>query len=71
MDQLTELDPTILHRQTELRRETHIDTWERDVTVVAILWKNKTFDPNFRMPIQQLYGGENIDSAEIQDRYAT
>jgi len=71
MDQLTELDPTVLHRQTEMRRETGIDTWERDVTVVAILWKNKTFDPNFAMPIQHVYGGENIDSAEIQDRYAS
>ena len=49
MDQLTELDPTILHRQTEMRRETGIDTWERDVTVVAILWKNKNFLHYFQM----------------------
>jgi len=53
-----------------MRRDTHIDTWERDVTVVAISWKDKNFDPNFRMPIQELYGDDNISSGEIQDRYA-
>ena len=70
MDQLVALDPTILHRQTEMRRDTHIDTWERDVTVVAISWRDKNFDANFRMPIQELYGDDNISSGEIQDRYA-
>lgn len=70
MAELVELDPSVLYRQTEMRRDTHIDTWERDVTVVAISWKSPDFDPNFRMPIQELYGSDNIDSGEIQDRYA-
>jgi|TARA_B110000914_G_C15494856_1_gene462655 hypothetical protein len=70
MAELVELDPTVVHRQTDLRRTTNMDTWERDVTVVAISWKSADFDANFRMPIQELYGSDNIDSAEINDRYS-
>ena len=70
MAELIELDPTVVHRQTDLRRTTNMDTWERDVTVVAISWKSADFDSNFRMPIQELYGSDNIDSAEINDRYS-
>lgn len=67
MEQLFALDPNILYRQTDLRCESNIDSWERDVTVVAISWKNA--DNKFRMPIQELYGDDNISSVEIQERY--
>jgi len=67
MEQLFALDPNILYRQTDLRRESNIDSWERDVTVVAISWKNTS--NKFRMPIQELYGDDNISSVEIQERY--
>jgi len=67
MEQLFALDPNILYRQTDLRRESNIDSWERDVTVVAISWKNTS--NKFRMPIQELYGNTNISSVEIQERY--
>ena len=67
MEQLFALDPNILYRQTDLRCESNIDSWERDVTVVAISWKNTS--NKFRMPIQELYGDDNISSVEIQERY--
>jgi SAM-dependent methyltransferase len=66
-DALHELDPTVLHRVETMRGDLFLDTWERDISIVAILWKNSTRE--FAVPIQQLYGGDNIDSQEISDRY--
>jgi len=68
MDALHELDPNILHRVETMRMDLALDTWERDVSIVAIMWKRSSRE--FRMPIQELYGGDNINSDEIGDRYA-
>jgi SAM-dependent methyltransferase len=67
MDQLAELDPGVLHRVETMRGDLFLDTWERDVSIVAISWKTKS--DQFRLPIQELYGGDNIDSQEIASRY--
>ena len=67
MDALHELDPSVVHRVETMRNDLYLDTWERDISIVAILWKHSNRE--FKTPIQELYGGDNIDSDEIATRY--
>lgn len=64
---LHKLDPGNLSRQKGYRVTLDLDSWEKDPTVVAIM-KRVNAD-EFRVPIQYMYGGENISSAEIAGRY--
>lgn len=61
------LDPGNLGRQKGFRHTLDLDSWDRDPTVVAIM--KKTHDATFRVPIQFMYGGDNIASDEIAERY--
>lgn len=64
---LHKLDPNNLSRQKGYRTTLALDSWDKDPTVVAIM--KKQHEDHFRVPIQYMYGGENITSDEIAERY--
>lgn len=66
-DKLCKLDVNKLSRHKGHRDELQLDTWTRDPMVAAVM--KKTVDRPFESPIQTLYGGDNISSDEIGDRY--
>jgi SAM-dependent methyltransferase len=66
-DTVCKLDVNNLSRHKGYRDEFNLDTWKRDPMVAAVM--KKTVDKKFESPIQYLYGGDNISSDEIGDRY--
>lgn len=66
-DTVCKLDVNNLSRHKGYRDEFKLDTWKRDPMVAAVM--KKTVDKKFESPIQYLYGGDNISSDEIGDRY--
>lgn len=61
------LNPKNLSRQKAYRQNLALDSWEKDPTVVAVM--KKVYDRDFKVPIQYMYGGANISSDEIAERY--
>jgi hypothetical protein len=64
---LHRLDVNNLGRNKGYRGKLALDSWESDPMVAAVF--RKTRDSAFEIPIQHLYGGDNIDSEEIGSRY--
>ena len=64
---LHKLDVNNLSRNKGHRSNLNLDSWDSDPMVAAVMRKTK--DAPFEIPIQHLYGGENISSDEIAGRY--
>lgn len=64
---LHKLDPGNLSRNKGWRVTLELDSWEQDPTVVAIC--KKVIESEFAVPMQYMYGGDNITSQEIAERY--
>lgn len=64
---LHRLDVKNLGRNKGWRSKLNLDTWESDPMIAAVFRKVK--DQPFEIPIQHMYGGENISHSEISDRY--
>jgi hypothetical protein len=56
-----------LSRNKGHRGNLKLDTWESDPMVAAVFKKVK--DSKFEIPIQTLYGGDNITDGDIANRY--
>lgn len=61
------LDVSNLSRNKGWRAKLDLDSWTSDPMVAAVF--EKTTNDQFQIPIQNLYGGTNIDSDEIGSRY--
>jgi len=66
-EQLEKLNVNKLNRYKGYRDDFQLDKWESDPMVVAVM--RKTTDNKFESPIQHLYGGDNISTGEISERY--
>jgi hypothetical protein len=66
-EQLEKLNVNKLSRYKGYRDDFKLDTWKSDPMIVAVM--RKTTDAKFESPIQYLYGGENISTDEISERY--
>jgi hypothetical protein len=64
---LEKLNVKNLSRYKGYRYDFDLDSWESDPMVVAVMCKTK--NKAFEMPIQTLYGSDNINSDEISGRY--
>jgi hypothetical protein len=64
---LHRLDVNNLGRNKGYRGKLDLDSWESDAMVAAVFRKVK--DAPFEIPIQHMYGGENINSDEISNKY--
>lgn len=64
---LHKLDVNNLGRNKGYRGKLNLDTWESDPMVAAVF--RKVHDRPFEIPIQHLYGGENINSGDIAAKY--
>ena len=64
---LHKLDVNNLGRNKGYRGKLELDTWESDAMVAAIFRKVK--DAPFEIPIQHMYGGENISDDGIAGNY--
>lgn len=64
---LEKLNTKNLKRKKGYRHDFDLDSWEDDAMVAVVL--QKTLDRAFEIPIQNLYGGSNIGSTEIGERY--
>lgn len=64
---LHKLDVNNLGRNKGYRGKLNLDTWESDPMVAAVF--RKVHDRPFEIPIQHLYGGENINSDDIAAKY--
>lgn len=64
---LYKLDVNNLGRNKGYRGKMNLDSWESDPMIAAVFRKVK--DAEFEIPIQHMYGGENISNAEISDKY--
>lgn len=64
---LEKLNVNKLSRYKGYREDFKLDTWESDPMVVAVM--RKTAADRFQSPIQHLYGGDNISTGEISQRY--
>lgn len=64
---LHKLDVNNLGRNKGYRGKLELDTWESDPMVAAVFRKVK--DAPFEIPIQHMYGGENISDDGIAGKY--
>lgn len=64
---LEKLNPANLRRRKGYREDFDLDSWSDDPMIAAVF--QKTRDQPFACPIQNLYGGSNISSSEISERY--
>lgn len=64
---LHKLDVSALGRNKGWRSKLDLDSWASDPMVAAVF--RKISDAKFEIPIQHLYGGENISSDEIAGKY--
>lgn len=64
---LQKLNTKNLKRRKGYREDFDLDSWEDDPMIAAVF--QKTQDRPFEIPIQNLYGGANISTGEIGDRY--
>ena len=64
---LHKLDVNNLGRNKGYRGKLALDTWESDPMVAAVFRKNR--DAPFEIPIQHMYGGENISDDGIAGKY--
>lgn len=64
---LHKLNVANLGRNKGYRSKLNLDTWESDPMVAAVFRKIK--DQPFEIPIQHLYGGENISDDNIASQY--
>jgi hypothetical protein len=64
---LEKLDPKNLSRNKGYRHTFNLDSWDSDPMIAAIFKKNNNF--NFEIPIQFLYGGDNISDESISEKY--
>lgn len=66
-EHLHKLNVKNLKRQKGYRQDFDLDSWERDPMVVAVM--RKCHDRDFEIPIQFLYGGDNISDDSIGQKY--
>jgi len=64
---LHKLDVNALSRNKGYRNKLDLDSWESDPMVVAVM--KKTVEKSFEIPIQNMYGGDNISTSEIGKKY--
>jgi len=64
---LHKLNVNDLSRNKGHRDSLNLDTWDSDPMVAAVL--QKTNDNPFTIPIQTLYGGQNISDSNIAQQY--
>lgn len=64
---LHRLDVNNLGRSKGYRGKLNLDSWESDPMVAAVF--RKVNDASFEIPIQHMYGGENISDDSIAGKY--
>lgn len=64
---LHKLNVANMGRNKGYRSKLNLDTWESDPMVAAVL--RKVSDRPFEIPIQHMYGGENISDNNIANQY--
>jgi len=64
---LHKLNVANMGRNKGWRSKLNLDSWESDPMVAAVF--RKVHDRPFEIPIQHLYGGENINSDDIAAKY--
>ena len=64
---LHKLDVNNLGRNKGYRGKLNLDSWESDPMIAAVF--RKVRDTSFEIPIQHMYGGENISDDDIASQY--